>query len=211
MFRSDGGRTSISLGPETCTIDANAGRFQCDSLVAGEYTLYFEVEGVARSEPTQTAIIRYNVQPSAKAELVVQLQNAPQDWSNKRPFNGAAGILDWGDLCAIAADGRPAIQVRAWVHGRAGGACYYMIALGSTRRRLPRDRYKVSAFEAAYVPSNNSYLGHSSKFEAALMRYEIQHGTAIELDVGRTVKPAPPVMTTSKLISIGLSSLRADR
>lgn len=209
VVRSDHGLTSTWLGWEPCQINANAGTFRCDSLVPGEYTFYFEIEpglGAARNLRTQAAKVRCYVQAAAKQVLTVQLHNiAGGGVLSQRPYTGPGGILDFGNICATASDGRPAIQVLAWGQGRASGACYYMSFWGNAKLRLPKDYYSVSAFEAAFVARNHSYLGDSSKFEGVLM----QRGTRVKLDVGQTIKPSLPVLTTAQLINIGLTSLRA--
>jgi hypothetical protein len=87
----------------------------------------------------------------------------------QKAYAGTGGILDFK-------------AVRAWGHGYAGGACYYMNFLGRTGIELPKDHYRVTAFEAAFVGRDHSYLGNSSKFEAALM----QHGMLLDLEVGQT-------------------------
>jgi uncharacterized protein YydD (DUF2326 family) len=76
---------------------------------------------------------------------------------------------------------------------------------GSTRLSLPKDYHTVNAFEAAFVRRGRSYLGDSSKFEAALM----QQGTRIQVDVGQTSQPKLRVLKTSELIDVALTSVRA--
>jgi hypothetical protein len=121
------------------------------------------------------------------------------------PYNGPGGNLDLRKVCATALDGRPAIRVLAWGQKRARGACYYRNFWGTTKFRLPKDHYNINAFEAAFFATNDSYLGNSSKLEDVLM----QHGTDIKLDVGQTIEPSLPVLTTTQLINIALTSLRA--
>jgi hypothetical protein len=85
------------------------------------------------------------------------------------------------------------------------GACYYMTFFRNTSFRLPKDYYNANAFEAAFIARNHAYLGNSSKFETVL----VQHGTHIKLDVGQIIEPSLPVLTTTQLINIALTSLRA--
>ncbi len=204
VFRSDRALTSTSLGQEPCQINANAGAFRCDSLLPGEYTFYFEVsQGLGRNTPRQTAKVRYKVPAGAKQTLTVQLQNVADDERYQTPYAGPGGNLDFRKVCATAPDGKPAIRVLVWGQGRVLGLCYYMTFRRNTSFRLPKDYYKVIAFEDAFVPRGHSF-GNSSKFEDVL----VQHGTGIKLDLGQTIEPSLPVLTTTQLINIALTSLR---
>jgi hypothetical protein len=216
VFRTDRSLTSTWLGREPCQIDANAGRFRCDSLLPGEYTFYFKVSpgfnvlpgpGAFSYKPTQVAKVRYYVQATDKHSPTVQLHDVPDGGVRyQMPHKGPEGNLDLRRVCATAPDGRPAIQVLAWGQKRAqGGACYYMTFFGNTRLRLPSDSYNVNAFEAAFIARKYSYAGNTSKFEDVLM----QRGTRIKLDAGQTIEPSLPVLTTTQLIDIALTSLRA--
>jgi hypothetical protein len=212
VLRTDRALTSTSVGQEFCRIDANAGTFRCDSLLPGDYTLYFRISaglGAAGSLPPQAAKVRYDVKAAPRQTLTVQLKEVPNGGVvYKNSYKGPVGNLELGKVCAVAADGRPAIRVLAWGHGRAGAACYYMTFWGATSLPLPKDYYNVNAFEAAFVSRNHhSYLGNSSKVEALLM----QHGTGVKLEVGETIKPSLPVLTTRQLIEIALSSLKTAR
>ncbi len=85
----------------------------------------------------------YTLQATAKQlPLTVQLHNAPE-WQYLKPKTDPSGTLDLRKVCAAAPDGRPAIQVLAWGHGQAGGACYYMMFWNNTQLHLPEDQYKV--------------------------------------------------------------------
>jgi hypothetical protein len=209
VLRSD--RSLTSFAAERCEINANAGSFRCDSLLAGEYTFYFEIRaglGAASNIPTQTAKVRYTVPAAANQIFAVQLHELPNYGVRyQMPYKGPGGNLDFEKVCSTASDGRPAIRVLAWGRGHAGGACYYMTFWDITRLRLPKDYYNVNAFEAAFMPEHHrSYLGNSSKFEEILM----QHGTRIKLDLGQTIEPSLPILTTAQLINIGLSSLKTS-
>jgi hypothetical protein len=216
VLRSDRALGSTWLGRESCEIDANAGSFRCNSLLPGEYTFYFQIAsglGAASDLPTQAASVRYKIPPVVKQSLVVQLNDVPEGGVRCQvPYTGPGGNLELREVCAAARDGQPAIEVLAWGRGHAGGACYWMtfhntIFHGGTRLFLPKDYYTVNAYEAAFVRrERSSYLGNSSKFEAVLM----QRGTRIQVDVGQTSQPQLPVLRTSELINIALTSLQAD-
>ena len=211
VLRSDRALTSSSwLAFEPCQIDANAGTFRCDGLLLGEYTFYFEIEpgmGASNNITPQAAKVSYRVPDAARHPLTVQLRNLPQAGVRiQRAYADPGGVLDFGKVCAGLPDGRPAIDVLASGHGYARAACYYMTFLHRTTLTLPKDRYRLEAFEAGFVPRDRSYLGHSPKFEAVL----VQQGTSVDLHVGQTLEPTLPVLTTRQLIGIALNSLRTD-
>ncbi|MBV9761310.1 MAG: hypothetical protein JO340_12160 [Acidobacteriaceae bacterium] len=211
VVRSDRSLTSSSwLAWEPCTIEANEGRFRCDGLLPGEYSLYFYVEpglGASRNIRPQAAKADYRVPNAARQPLVVQLRNLPDGGVRiQRAYTGPGGVLDFGRVCAGSPDGRPAVRVLASGHGYAEAACYYMTFANRTDMHLPEDRYRVEAFEAAFLPKDRGYLGHSSIFEAILM----QHGTLLDVQVGRTLRPSLPILTTRQLIGIALTSLRNE-
>ena len=64
VFRSDRPFTSTWVGEEACDWDANAGTFQCNSLVPGTYTLYFDGPD-ATNRQTQFARVTYTVRSNA--------------------------------------------------------------------------------------------------------------------------------------------------
>jgi hypothetical protein len=137
------------------------------------------------------------------------LQNLPNGGVQiHEAFAGRGGVLDFAKVCAAATDARPAIRVLASGHGYVDGACYFMTFVHDTAIQLPDDSYRLNAFEAAFVHRDHrSYLGQSLKFEALLT----QHGTLVDLDVGRTIEPSLPVLTTTQLINIAITSLRTER
>jgi hypothetical protein len=209
VVRSDRSLTSSSwLAQEPCEMNANAGTFRCDGLLPGEYTFYFEIEpalGSSRNITPQAAKVSYRVPNATHEPLKVQFQSLPGGGiRTQKAYRGHGGILDFGKVCAGAPNGRPAIQVLALGHGYATAACDRMLFWQHTTITLPKDRYRIEAFEAAFV--DNSYLGYSSKFEAVLA----QQGTFADVDIGRTLEPSLPLLTTSQLISIALNSLRTD-
>ncbi|MBV8551809.1 MAG: carboxypeptidase regulatory-like domain-containing protein [Acidobacteriaceae bacterium] len=209
MFRSDRALTSTWIGQEACDWNANAGAIRCHSLFPGTYTLYFDISGGpgAFHMQTQFAEVSYTIRSTAKQlPLMVQLHNVPESRYLELK-TGSSGTLDLRKVCESAEEGRPAIQVLAWGHGHAGGACYYMTFRNDTRLPLPEDKYIVNAFEAAFVPRHSSYLGENSKFEALLM----QHGISVHIRDGQTSEPNLPVASTEEQINTALDSLRSAR
>lgn len=211
VVRSDRSLTSSGAAWELCQIDANAGTFRCDGLLPGDYTFYFEVgagEGAARHIRTQAAKVTYRVPGAVRRPLTVQLQNLPNNGVQiHEAVAGPGGVLDFAKVCAVAPDAQPAIRVLASGHGYADSACYFMTFMHKTTIQLPNGSYRLNAFEAAFVQRDRSYLGHSSKFEAIMT----QHGTFVDLNVGETLEPSLPVLTTKQLISIAITSLRTAR
>jgi hypothetical protein len=207
MFRTDRGLTSTWLGKETCDWNANAGTFRCYSLLPGTYTLYFNLSGgpgTAWNVPMQFAKASYTIQATARQlPLTVQLQNLPDRHLERK--TGPSGILDLRKVCAIAKDGRAAIEVLAWGHNHSGGACYYMTLKDDTRLPLPEDKYNVNAFEAAFIERHFSlHVGRTSKVEALLM----QHGIPVYIHGGQTSEPGSTVVSAEEQINMALASLR---
>lgn len=213
VVRSDRSLTSSSGAWEPCQIDANAGTFRCDGLLPGEYTFYFEVQpgqGAARHLRPQAAKVNFSVPGPARQPLTVQLQTLPNAGVQVHDaYAGPGGVLDFAKVCTAAPGALPAVRVLASGQGYVDGACYFMTFSRHTAIPLPSDSYRLNAFEAAFIHrwSHLSYLGTSSKFEALLM----QHGTLVDLGVGQTLEPSLPVVTTTQLIRIALTSLRTER
>lgn len=211
VVRSDLGLTLLS--PEPCSLAIEGGRFECDPLLPGEYTVWYGIwrEEVGRKYRTETAVARYRVGDEWTQPVVLRTRRMDdQGLLTKLPYAGPTGCIDMKNILDLASHHHPVTGVRAWeltnFHYTSSHLSYFFWE--PSELRLPPGDYVVSGFEAAFYlhRGRGGRLGDSSTLEELLM----QQGTRVRVTRGEKIAPRVRVLTTGELVDLALRSLRGQ-